>query len=340
MGFFDYLKSVFSADYKRSKYILRNPVLKSADDITEDLIQRIIDNNLDSLTIDFEFTKAPVLSELEWAGFRIDNSIPMTETMDSWLDTQYHNNPFVRADRQKPIKRIEFKVILTGNVKSLAGAFAYMTALEYVNLNDTSEITDMSFMFMCAGTFNQPVGNWNVSNVTDMSGMFLNAQSFNQPVGDWNVSKVKNMKAMFADATAFNQSLGNWDVSKVTDMSNMFAGALSFNQPIDNWDVSNVTDMSNMFARALSFNQPMDNWDVSDVTNMERMFYAAANFNQPVGNWNVSRVTDMSYMFCGAEKFNQPIGNWDVSNVRAMQYMFHGSDFHQDISGWKNQPSR
>ena len=33
----------------------RNPVLNSPDDITEELIQRIINNDLDSLTINYEF---------------------------------------------------------------------------------------------------------------------------------------------------------------------------------------------------------------------------------------------------------------------------------------------
>ena len=35
----------------------RNPVLNSPDDITDELIQRIIDNDLDSLTINYEFTR-------------------------------------------------------------------------------------------------------------------------------------------------------------------------------------------------------------------------------------------------------------------------------------------
>ena len=35
----------------------RNPVLNSPDDITDELIQQIIDNNLDSLTINYEFTR-------------------------------------------------------------------------------------------------------------------------------------------------------------------------------------------------------------------------------------------------------------------------------------------
>ena len=37
------------------------------------------------------------------------------------------------------------------------------------------------FNLVCT-SFNQPIGDWNVSNVTDMSFMFGDASSFNQPV--------------------------------------------------------------------------------------------------------------------------------------------------------------
>ena len=70
----------------------RNPILNSPDDITDELIQQIIDNNLDSLTINYEFTNK-----------KLDEG-----TADDWLS--WHNgviwhkkqmriNPFWRADK-------------------------------------------------------------------------------------------------------------------------------------------------------------------------------------------------------------------------------------------------
>ena len=45
-------------------------------------------------------------------------------------------------------------------------------------------------MFFEAGSFNQPLNNWNVSKVRDMDAMFEGARSFNQPLNNWNVTRL------------------------------------------------------------------------------------------------------------------------------------------------------
>ena len=270
MGFFNFIKSFFeesvqddNQDYKSTsqqsntynksnvrksnnndpEYNIRNPILNSPYDITDELIQRIIDNNLDSLTINYEFTRA---QDEENEGY-ID-----------YLNYRYSCNPFFRANRRKPIKRIEFEVKLTHNVTSLYKAFSGMEDLEYINLNDTSMITDMTFCFFFAKSFNQPIGHWDTSNVTSMMGMFSNAEVFNQPIGDWDTSKVTKMNSMFSEAYAFNQPIGNWNTSNVTEIWAMFDHADSFNQPIGRWNMSKVTSMYYMFHCAYAFNRVLE----------------------------------------------------------------------------------
>ena len=86
-------------------------------------------------------------------------------------------------------------------------------------------------------TFNQPIGNWDVSNVTTMIAMFLNATSFNQPIGDWDVSNVTNMGSMLAFASSFNQDISSWSVDGVTGCT-----GFSVNSPLTEENTPNFTN--------------------------------------------------------------------------------------------------
>jgi len=205
-------------------------------------------------------------------------------------------------------------------------------AADNPNLNN---VTDMSFMFANAFTFNDNISSWDVSNITDMNSMFYRAFAFNQNISAWNVSSVTSMNQMFSSASAFNQDLNNWNVSNVTDMSYMFSNAGLFNGNISSWDVSNVINMNAMFNNGTSFNGNISGWNVSKVTIMNNIFAGASSFNQDLGSWDVSNVTDMSYMFTRASSFNQDISSWDVSNVTNMTVMFwDATSFNYDISNW------
>ena len=229
------------------------------------------------------------------------------------------------------------KVTSFGNLglTSLSGAFYNAENLTEVPAALPITVTNLSYMFDYAPSFNQDIGGWDVSRVISMSFMFCSAYGFNQDIGGWDVSSVTNMNSMFSFANSFNQDIGGWDVSSVTNMAGMFQGANSFNQDIGDWDVSSVTLMNYMFSDAYSFNKNIGDWDVSSVTNMSFMFRNASTFNQDIGGWDVSSVTTMRIMFIGATSFNQDIGGWDVSNVTDMHHMFlNASTFNQDIGSW------
>jgi len=175
-------------------------------------------------------------------------------------------------------------------------------------------------MFCGNGSFDQDIGDWNVSNVTDMEGMFMTFYlrrpvAFSKDIGKWNVSNVKNMSRMFEGADYFNQDIGRWNVSSVTDMSRMFYNT-DFNQDIGDWDVSNVTDMEKMFYESYQFDQNISSWNVSNATNLSEMFNRAhlsmENYDLLLIAWsklslqeNVNFHVDSTY--CSGEAARQTI---------------------------------
>ena len=225
----------------------------------------------------------------------------------------------------------------TASWTSMARAFygAENMAYRASDKPDLSSVTDMSWMFLSASSFDGDISAWDVSGVTDMNSMFNGASSFDGDISAWDVSGVTGMNSMFNGASSFNGNISAWNVSGVTDMNSMFNGASSFNGNISAWNVSAVTDMASMFRNADSFNQPLSTWNVSAVTGMSSMFSGASSFNGNISGWDVSAVTSMSWMFLSAASFNQPLSTWDVSRVTGVTSMFDGaSSFNGNISTW------
>ena len=90
---------------------------------------------------------------------------------------------------------------------------------EYMAWN-TSEVTNMSYMFKGAKNFNGDISNWDTSQVEHMVGMFYGAEQFNKDINTkiveytengiqkeytaWNTGKATNITQMFYEAKAFN----------------------------------------------------------------------------------------------------------------------------------------
>jgi surface protein len=80
---------------------------------------------------------------------------------------------------------------------------------------NVSNVRDFSWMFSCV-PIDRDFSQWNTSNATDMSYMFYRAERFNSNISKWNISKVKSFREMFGFGndpnwtTSFNHDLIDW----------------------------------------------------------------------------------------------------------------------------------
>ena len=109
----------------------------------------------------------------------------------------------------------------------LADATAAEAMYGHISTWETSEVTDMSYLFCAqycsysnsaAAFFNEDISAWDTSGVTTMEGMFIEALSFNRDIGAWDTSGVISMYGVFGGALAFNQDIGDWAIDSVTTM--------------------------------------------------------------------------------------------------------------------------
>ena len=166
-----------------------------------------------------------------------------------------------------------------------------------------------------AGASMSAAGALDTSNLTNLEYMFWEAKQFNGDVSNWDTSKVTSLGATFASASAFNGDVSGWDTSAVVSMSSVFLSAAAFNGDLSSWDTSRVTQFQNMFFGASSFDGDLSSWDTSQATSMEIMFYGAQQFNGDISQWDTSRVTRMSMMFAQASSFNRDLSLWCVSRI-------------------------
>ena len=154
--------------------------------------------------------------------------------------------------------------------KSLAFAFMNGSKIDKITgleMLDTSNVTDMSYMFNSCGRYSQVFtldlgNNFDTSNVTNMSYMFYSCGNesavFTLDLGEkFDTSNVTDMHYMFSScgvcSQVFTLDLGDkFNTSKVTDMKEMFRSCGSASKLFtlnlgDKFDTSNVADMRLMF---------------------------------------------------------------------------------------------
>ena len=151
------------------------------------------------------------------------------------------------------IRTVRFK----GIVKPITCAYWFsgcknLTEIKNIQNLNTSECTDMSFMFeYCESFTTLDVSNFDTGKVTDMYAMFNNCTSLTTlDLSNFDTSNVINMYCMFFNCKSLTTlDVSNFDTGKVTDMDYMFYNCKSLTiLDLSSFDTSKVTDMDWMFT--------------------------------------------------------------------------------------------
>ena len=220
-------------------------------------------------------------------------------------------------------------VVANYNSEYLFYRFSKLTEIENINLLDTSNVINMSYMFEeCSSLTSLDVSNFDTSQVTDMSYMFQYCSELTSlDVSKFDTSKVTDMSSMFVSCRRLTSlDLSNFDTSQVTDMNYMFQNCSRLTSlDVSNFDTSQVTDMSYMFQYCSELTSlDVSKFDTSKVTDMSSMFVSCRRLTSlDVSNFDTSNVTNMSLMFYGCSRLTSlDVSNFDTSNVTSMGSMF------------------
>ena len=245
------------------------------------------------------------------------------------------------------------------NCYGLFAGYANATSITFGTAFDTSEVTDMTYMFaLCEKLTALDVHSFDTSHVTNMMGMFGECPELSSlDISSLDTSLVTDMTYMFAgcekltalDVQGFDTShvtsmagmfggcsglssldVSNFDTSLTTNMFLMFAYCNSLTYlDLSNFDTSMITDMSSMFSYCNSLTYlDLGSFDTSLVTDMNSMFDDCFSLTDlDLRSFNTSNVTDMSQMFWDCTSLqNLDLSSFDTSLVTRMSYMFYGCD--------------
>lgn len=210
------------------------------------------------------------------------------------------------------------------------GMFANYSALEEISFNgyfDTSEVTDMTGMFMGCGATELDLSGFDTSNVQSMAWMFSHTYLTELDISSFGTGNVTNMQGMFSWFDCEDGlKLSHFDTSKVTDMSNMFSYCTSLQElDLTSFDTSNVADMRNMFIQNVELEKlDVSSFDTNSVKNMENMFYGCCKLKKlDVSGFNTRHVADMSDMFYSCYSLETlDVSGFETPEVKDMSGMF------------------
>lgn len=257
----------------------------------------------------------------------INTEIPIKEEQSKNVEIKENGTISVLPDEGKVLNEVSIttNVPQDNTLKKLLDAtkstkylFSYYEGNDIPNLiqyNDTSEVTNMSYMYQWCKATNFP--QLNMSKVTNVSYLFYNCKNMvTSPI--LNLSSISNCDSVFRGCSKLTTCEIS-DFSNATTLQGLFADCSKLtNIPSQLITPKNKTT-STMFYKCGELTTAPE-MDTSNVTTMYKMFYDC-NKLATVPLYDTSKVTDMQEMFY----FNytlETVPAFDCTNVTNMQYIF------------------
>jgi len=212
-----------------------------------------------------------------------------------------------------------------------------LTNLEDISEWDTSNITNMSKMFMnCESLSFLDISKWNVINVTNIKYMFYGLKNLKKlsDLSGWNTSNVTNMSHLFenCESLPFLPDISKWNIINATDISHLFGNCRSLSSlpDISRWSTDSIIDMSHLFENCESLESLPDisKWNVKNVKNMEYMLFCCLRLKTITIPKKIFKVEDISYLYYGCDSLeNEPdLKEWNLNKIKKKEN-FNGNCF-------------
>lgn len=263
----------------------------------------------------------------------INTEIPIKEEQSKNVEIKENGTISVLPDEGKVLNEVSIitnvpqdntlKNLLdaTKSTKYLFSSYEGDDIPNLIQYNDTSEVTNMSYMYQWCKATNFP--QLNMSKVTNILYMFYNCKSIvTAPI--LNLSSVPNCKSVFRDCAKLTTCEIS-DFSNATTLDGLFAGCSKLTNISSQLITPKVTDTSFMFYNCSALTT-VPEMNTSNVTTMEEMFWHCSDL-QTVPAFDCSNVTNMNNIFASCYSLKSILmTNIGVSLNIAASTLFERSD--------------
>ena len=204
---------------------------------------------------------------------------------------QYITEYIIKKKLDKPIDSEDHCIYFPKTKEELISNIKELFDKGETDLNciDTSEITDMSYLFKNIRSINFDVSNWDVTEYDRLDCLFFNCQCIETVIGleTWDVSNVKDFTGFFSQCSNLkNVNVSGWKLYNAMITYAMFFGCqdLKTIKGIDTWEFDDNyrIDMMNMFYNCSDLTDigDIDYWE-NVVGNKKGMFHNCQQLTLP-----------------------------------------------------------